>query len=64
MREETDFPMETKKQLRSFTDELLKTRQLLQDGRPLTDSEQHILKASLEALLLDLKANAQKAQSS
>jgi hypothetical protein len=52
--------MDTKKQLKLFTGELLNTRRILQDGRPLTDSEQQALRSSIESLLLDLEANRGK----
>lgn len=55
--------METQKQVKAFTTEILRIRQLLQEGRRLTDSEHQILKASLEALLLDLDNNAKKSAS-
>lgn len=53
--------METQQQVKAFTKEILRIRQLLQEGRRLTDSEHQILKASLEALLLDIDANSKKA---
>lgn len=52
--------MDTHTQVKAFTTEILRIRQLLQEGRRLTDSEHQILKASLEALLLDVDNNARK----
>jgi hypothetical protein len=52
--------LDTHKQVKAFTTEILRIRQLLQEGRRLTDSEHQILKASLEALLLDVDNNARK----
>lgn len=50
--------MELHKRVTAFLSEILRMRQMLQEERRLTDSEQQIMKASLEALLLDLETNA------
>jgi|GEM_PF-6230284 len=50
--------MELHKRVTAFLSEILRMRQMLQEERRLTDSEHQILKASLEALLLDVEANA------
>ena len=56
--------METPEQIKAFMTEILRVRHLLQEGRRLTESEYQILKASLEALLLDLDNNARKSSHS
>jgi hypothetical protein len=49
--------MNTEKELKRMTDEILKFRQFLQEGRKLTHHEYQDLRYHFESLLLELESN-------
>lgn len=49
--------MELKKEIQVLEEELLRVRRLLQEGRPMNDSEYRRLRSQVEAFSLDLERN-------
>jgi hypothetical protein len=52
--------METRKSITDFTTDVIRLREILQDGRCLTPAEEMIIKTSLETLLSDLEDNLKR----
>ena len=52
--------METKRTITDFTTDLLRLRQLLHEGRRLSDAEEVLIKSNVEALLNDIEENLKR----